>query len=216
VTRPNILRYDRKAPSLEVVVRLRRHLGAGGLAVIPTETQYALTADATSAEAVRQVRTVKGRAAVQPMSVFLANADALADWRIMLPDWAHPLAKAFWPGPLTLVLRSRSTVFRRLGAPGSVGVRVSPEPIVKALTERMDCPLIATSANPSGTALSAPAENLWLSEGVAKGHFLWTRPRRFQRHVPSTVLDCCGARPKLIRAGAIPTEAWRRVLRRGT
>jgi L-threonylcarbamoyladenylate synthase len=192
---------------------LVRRLGAGGLAVIPTETQYALTGDATLAGAIRLVRAVKGRAADQPMSVFFLNAGILARWKIVLPEWAQPLADAFWPGPLTMVLPTTNAVFRAMGAPGSVGVRVSPEPIVGLLTERMDCPLIATSANPSGTVSSASAENAWLSDGVSSGHFLWARPRRFHRRLPSTVLDCCGTRPKLIRAGAIPTETWRRVLR---
>jgi L-threonylcarbamoyladenylate synthase len=192
---------------------LVRCLSGGGLAVIPTETQYALTADATSADAMQHVRVVKGRAADQPISVFFPNAGVLARWKIVLPERAQPLADAFWPGPLTLILPTTNAVFRPLGAPGSVGVRVSSEPIVGLLTERMDCPLIATSANPSGTVLSASAENAWLSDGVASGHFLWARPNRFHRRLPSTVLDCCGTRPKLIRAGAIPTETWRSVLR---
>ncbi len=208
-----MIRYDRHAPSRSLIVALARQIASGRPAVIPTETQYALTADATSAAAIQAVRAVKGRRAQQPFSVFLTGAAALKQWRITVPDWAQPLAGILWPGPLTLILPTRNVVFRRLGSDGSVGVRVSPEPIVQMLARALNRPLLATSANPSGSVLSAPEENNWLADGAECGKFLWARPRRYQRRTPSTVLDCCGSRPKLVRVGAIGRVEWQRALR---
>lgn len=213
MTPSRVIRFERYNPLRSVIDPLASHLACGRLAVVPTETQYALTADATSAQATARVRAVKGRTVQQPFSVFFADFRVLASWKITCPAWAKPLADAFWPGPLTLVLPTRNPAFRRLGSPSSVGVRVSPEPIVRAMCERLARPLLATSANPSGAVLPPRAENRWLLTGAQNGDFLWLRPTRFPRRQPSTVLDCCGAKPKLIRAGAVSADAWRRVLR---
>jgi len=208
-----MIRYDRDTPPRSLIARLARHITMGRLAVIPTETQYALAADALSIPAIEAVRALKGRAARRPFSVFFTDAAALSEWRIEIPVWARPLAKAFWPGPLTLILPTRNSIFRRLGSTGSVGVRVSPEPLIGMLTKTLNRPLLATSANPSGIVLSMRDENNWLADGAESGKFLWYRPQRYVRRPPSTVLDCCGPKPKLIRAGHIGPAEWRRVLR---
>ena len=210
----HLIRFDRDAPPRALIAALVKQIAAGRPAVIPTETQYALTADATSARAVETVRAVKGRSASQPFSVFLSNARSLEQWRVEMPSWAQLLAETFWPGPLTLILPTHNRVFNRLGSAGSVGVRVSPEPIVQALIGAFKRPLLATSANPSGAILSVRDENNWLADGAESGKFLWVRPRRYDRKPPSTVLDCCGPKPKLVRAGAIGTAQWRETLRK--
>jgi len=213
VTHSPIIRFERRRPSPSLIKALARYLADGHLAVVPTETQYALTADATSEAAIRRVRVVKGREARQPFSVFFANPGVMASWRIIVPAWAGPLADVLWPGPVTLILPTKNLAFRRLGSTDSVGVRISPEPMIRALTETLARPLLATSANPSGAVLPVREENEWLAQGAQNGDFLWMRPQRFLRRPPSTVLDCCGTRPKLIRAGAVPAEIWRQVLR---
>jgi L-threonylcarbamoyladenylate synthase len=214
VTRTRIIRYNRRTPPRSLITRLAHHIVSGGLAVIPTETQYALTADATSARAVRDVRCLKERDAAQPLSIFLPDADSLAVWKIRTPEWARLLTAAYWPGPLTLVLPTDNPKLHRLGSRQGVGVRVSPEPIVALLAKHVKRPLIATSANPSGVAFTLDAENVWLRHNAESGHFHWARPWRFLRRPPSTVLDCCSPRPKLIRAGAIPAREWRRTVRK--
>lgn len=211
---PHLIRYDRDAPSRALIAALAKQIAAGRPAVIPTETQYALTADATSAGAVETVRAIKGRSANQPFSAFFFNAQSLKKWRVGMPIWVEPLMETFWPGPLTLILPTRNRILNRLGTPGAVGVRVSPEPIVQALLSALNRPLLATSANPSGVILSVRDENNWLADGAECGKFLWARPRRYDRKPSSTVLDCCGPKPKLVRAGAIQTGRWRAVLRK--
>jgi L-threonylcarbamoyladenylate synthase len=208
-----IIRFDRRHPSARTVGRLAHHLAKGGVAVFPTETQYALSADATDDSGVTRVRVIKGRSQNQPFSVFFPDRLTLADWGISLPDWAELLAEAFWPGPLTLILPARGRILRRLGGDDhTVGVRVSPEPIVGRLCRRLGHPLIATSANPAGLLLSPTAENRWLSGQAADCRLIWARPARFRRHAPSTVLDCSGRRAHLVRDGAIPVRIWRQAL----
>jgi L-threonylcarbamoyladenylate synthase len=214
VSATRIVRFERRHPPRAVVQRLVHHLASGQLAVIPTETEYALTADATSRTAAERVRHVKGRTATKPFSVFLKDRAALASWRVVVPSWTVPLTEVFWPGPLTLILPTDNPIFRVLGVAGAVGIRVSPEPIITMLTARIGHPLIATSANPSGATLSIAAENSWLARCAYEGAFLWVRPLRFQRRRPSTVLDCCGSAPRLLREGAIATASWKRVLPR--
>ena len=210
---PGIIRFDRANPPASLARRLSRHLATDGVAVFPTETQYALSTDATSERGLARVRLIKGRTANQPFSIFLADRRALAEWGITIPDWAEMLAEMFWPGPLTLILPSAQRVFRRLGGRAhTVGVRVSPEPIVERLCRMTGRPLIATSANPSGLVLSPSGENRWLARQAAEHRLIWARPRRYRRLRASTVLDCSKRCVRLVRDGAIPAQIWRRAV----
>jgi L-threonylcarbamoyladenylate synthase len=210
---PGIIRFNRAHPSVHSLQGVLRHLAGGGVAVLPTETQYALSADATSNKGLARVRLIKGRPEGQPFSVFFPDRQALADWGITLPEWAESLAEAFWPGPMTLILPTRSKVFRGLGGGRqTVGVRVSPEPLIHQLCRKLDRPLVATSANPSGLVLSSRAENLWLTRQVAEHEMIWARPAIFRRHESSTILDCSGNRVRLVRDGAIPAQIWKQAL----
>jgi L-threonylcarbamoyladenylate synthase len=210
---PGIILFNRAHPSAHSVQRMLYHLAGGGAAVLPTETQYALSADATSNKGLARVRLIKGRPESQPFSVFFPDRQTLAEWGIALPEWAESLAEAFWPGPMTLILPARNRVFRGLGGDGrTVGVRVSPDPLIHQLCRRLDRPLVATSANPSGLVLSPRAENLWLARQVAEHEMIWARPAIFRRHESSTILDCSGNRVRLVRDGAIPAQIWKQAL----
>jgi L-threonylcarbamoyladenylate synthase len=208
-----MLTLNRQRPSPVGVTRLARWLKAGLPVVAPTETQYALLADATSAAAIEAVRAIKGRSYRQPFSVFVLDAAWLPRWGIRLPLAARTLASAFWPGPLTLILPAGNPIFAPLGGCGrSVGVRVSPEPIVQRLLVELGHPLVATSANPSGRQLPPTAENRWLAKQVEQGRVIWARPARFFRRDASTVVDCTGPVPRQRRAGPIPRDRWQAVV----
>ncbi len=207
-----IIRFTRSAPSAKLIRILERHLLAGGVAVLPTETQYALAAIATSKRNVARVRAIKGRSDKLPFSVFLPDCQSLHRWRVELPESAELLAEAFWPGPMTLILPTRHAALRRLGGGATVGIRVSPEPVIEKLCRRLGTPLLATSANPSGLVLSAREENHWLSTQVEVHGMIWARPARYRRHVTSTVLDCTSPRIRAVRPGAIPERIWRQAL----
>jgi len=162
---------------------------------------------------VARVRQMKGRDRSLPFSAFFPGREALADWGIRIPTFALPLTQRFWPGPLTLILPTRNATLRALGSEDSVGVRVSSEPVLMALTPHYGKPLLATSANPSGVLFSINQENEWLNRRVEEGDTKWVRPFRYRRQPASTVLDCTGMRPRLLRSGAISETDWRAVLR---
>lgn len=209
-----IIPLDRYNPEA-AVGPLVRHLRRRGAAVIPTETQFALAADATNAEAVERVRQIKGRGPGAPFTIFLTGVDDLARWRIGCPPAARTLAAAFWPGPLTLILPTANPIFKLLGGDGrSVGVRVSPEPLIARLLARLGHPLLATSANPSGVLLDPRAENRWLVQQAQARRLVWARPTRYRRRAASTIVDCTGSRPRQLRPGPVTQQAWNDALRR--
>jgi len=209
---PGVIPIDRRAPASSAILSLKRHLRHGWLAVLPTETQYALSADATNTVAIDLIRRLKGRSQ-KPFSIFLPGLDSLPEWGIACPPAVIRLAKAFWPGPLTLILSTDNPMFGRLGGSApTVGVRVSPEPIVALVLVHTARPLVATSANPSGQVLGPEAENRWLGRQAAAGDILWARPLRYRRRQASTVLDLTGSRPRELRAGPVSADAWRAVL----
>lgn len=208
-----IISINRRHPDRAHLRRLANHLRYGTPVVLPTETQYALACDATSQSAVHAVRAIKGRQPTAPFSIFLPGIDALKKWRIDCPDHAARLAQAFWPGPITLILPTVNPIFKLLGGDGvSVGVRVTPEPLIAALLDRLQRPLVATSANPSGAVLNAGAENRWLEAQARLGAIIWARPARYLRRPASTIVDCTGKVPRELRPGPISKAEWNATL----
>lgn len=213
MNRSSIIRYHRRKPTQRTIRTLADRLLDCGLAVVPSETQYALCALATSRRAVDAARSLKGRDGNRPFSAFFRDAGGLHRWGVELDGYALVLAEQLWPGPVTLVLPARGVLAKRLGASEAIGVRISPEPVLERLLARLDAPVVATSANPSGIVLSAVAENRWLAGLAQSGRILWVRPEIYRRRPASTVIDCTGRRPRELRGGAIPTAEWRAVLK---
>ena len=130
----------------DAVARLAR----GELVAYPTETVYALGADAFSPAALERLLESKGRAAERGLSVGIRDAAALAQLVPDLPAAARRLAARFWPGPLTLVVRVADPAFVAVATPLGVGFRCSPQPSAAALARAAPHPIVATSANRSG------------------------------------------------------------------
>ena len=211
-----IIPLNRSKPTASDIQRIAAALDAGQPVVLPTETQYALTCDATSAAANDRVRAIKGRQLDAPFSVFFAGIDALPQWRIQVPDTAWLLASAFLPGPLTLILPTTNPIFKLLGGDGkTVGVRVTPEPVIARVLGAINKPLIATSANPSGAKLTSTRENHWLDSLARRGEIVWAKPARYIRRTASTIIDCTGKVPRELRPGPISNAEWNAVLSRG-
>ena len=208
-----IIRIDRFHIARSDLRRIISPISQSRPVVLPTETQYALACDATSKDAIAAVRTIKGRKPSAPFSVFLPHLDDLARWRIGCPNYAEQLARAFWPGPMTLVLPTTNPIFKLLGGNGkSVGVRVTPEPVIAMLLELLQAPLVATSANPSGTVMDARTENRWLESLVEARMLVWARPFRYVRKPASTIIDCTGRVPRELRSGPITKAVWNEAL----
>jgi L-threonylcarbamoyladenylate synthase len=180
-------------------------LRRGGLVAFPTETVYGLGANALDAAAVRRVFAAKGRPADNPLIVHLADPDEAARVARVTP-LARRLAARFWPGPLTLVLPSRGVVPEavRAGLP-TVAVRCPDHELARSLIRLTGSPLAAPSANrsgrPSPTAARAVLDDLdGRIDAVLDGG-------RCRHGIESTVVDCTGAEPRLLRLGALPAEA---------
>jgi L-threonylcarbamoyladenylate synthase len=135
-------------PIAETVRRLR----AGEVVAYPTETVYGLGVDALSGSAVARLRRLKGRVPDQGLSVLVASLAELERWAPELPARARRLARAFWPGPLTLVVPLPPGPLDAVATAHGVGFRCSPQPTAAALAAAMGSPLVSTSANRSGEA----------------------------------------------------------------
>ncbi len=202
---PVILRVTPDAPAPRRAVELLR---AGGVVVFPTDTVYGLGCDATNPSAVRQLFEIKGRPPEQPVPVLLAEpeeAEALAH----VPAAARRLMAHFWPGPLTLVLPARGQVVDLVTAgTGTVGLRVPDHPVPRALVRACRFPLVGTSANTSGHPAPTAVPQV-LSDLDGRVRLVLDGGRLRGR--PSTVVDCTGDRPRVLRAGPIPMELVERV-----
>ena len=182
-------------------------LGAGGLVAFPTETVYGLGADATSDGAVAAVFAAKERPDFNPLIVHFADTQA-ASRTVVFDHRAGALARAFWPGALTLVLpRKPRNPISLLASSGldTLAVRVPDHPVGRALLKAAGCPIAAPSANRSGTVSPTTAGHVAASLGGRVGLILDGGPCRVG--IESTVIDLTAAAPVVLRPGGIATEA---------
>lgn len=149
-------------------------LQSGGLVACPTETVFALAADAASPEALERLLEAKGRDGAKGLSLFVDGPEMATPWlREPLGGGALALAQTFWPGPLTLVLPAAGGVPEPLlGPSGGVGLRCSPHPQVRALLRAFGRSWTATSANPSGQPAARNAAEARSYFGSSVGAFL--------------------------------------------
>ena len=185
------------------------NLLAGNLVAFPTETVYGLGADACNEMAVARIYSVKGRPADHPLIVHVASMEGLGDWADDVPGYAISLARDFWPGAMTLIMkRSELAGDFVTGGQDTVGVRVPDHPVALGLLEAFvragGKGIAAPSANRFGnvsptTALAVEDE---LSEYLADAdQILDGGP--CQVGVESTIIDCTGDAPRILRPGAV-------------
>src|SRR5690606_28429249 len=136
-------------------------LREGGLVAFPTETVYGLGADASNPRAVARIFAVKGRPAGHPVIVHLGDAVQAASWMRETPAGFEPLARRFWPGPLTLVVpRGRSVGDAVTGGQDTVALRVPSHPVARRLLARFGGGIAAPSANRHGRVSATTAEHV--------------------------------------------------------
>jgi L-threonylcarbamoyladenylate synthase len=196
-------------PSADAMAAATSHLAAGGLVAFPTETVYGLGADACNAMGVARIYEVKGRPADHPLIVHMASMDGLGEWARQVPEYAISLARDFWPGPMTLVLK-RSSLAKDFitGGQDTVGVRVPDHVVALALLEAFE--------NLGGKGIAAPSANRFgqvsptTAAAVAEeiGEFLDSADQIIDGGacavgVESTIIDCTGDVPRILRPGAI-------------
>jgi L-threonylcarbamoyladenylate synthase len=188
------------------------NLLAGGLVAFPTETVYGLGADACNADAVARIYSVKGRPADHPLIVHIASMDGLGDWADDVPGYAISLARDFWPGPMTLVLKRSDLAGDFVtGEQDTVGVRVPDHPVALGLLEAFEQAggkgVAAPSANRFGNVspTSAQAVSDELGEYLADGDQILDGGA-CDVGVESTIIDCTEDVPKILRPGAITAQ----------
>ena len=185
------------------------HLKAGDLVAFPTETVYGLGADASNSQAVAKIYAVKGRPNEHPLIVHIASMERMGDWAREVPAYAIALARSFWPGPVTLILkRSELAGDFITGGQDSVGVRVPDHVVALALLEAFERAggkgVAAPSANRFGhvspTTAAAVIEEL--GDYLSKDDLVLDGGA-CDVGVESTIIDCTGAAPSVLRPGAI-------------
>jgi L-threonylcarbamoyladenylate synthase len=187
-------------------------LKAGHLVAFPTETVYGLGADARNADAVKRIYQVKGRPADHPLIVHISSINQVEKWAAEVPDYAIALARKFWPGPMTLIFK-RSEIAQNFitGGQDTVGLRVPSHPIALALIHEFekisDSAIAAPSANRFGQV--SPTSSADVHEELG-GYLIRTDKvldgGKSSIGIESTIIDCTGKAPKILRSGFITVE----------
>ena len=198
--------------TVETLVRAAHALRSGSLVAFPTETVYGLGADASDAKAVERIYQVKGRPKDHPLIVHVANMQAIEDWVEGVPDFAISLARAFWPGPMTLILK-RSALAEDFitGGQETVGLRVPNHPIALALLHEFQ--------KLGGKGIAAPSANRFGHVSPTSANAVISELAKYLTSVDlildgglslvgveSTIIDCTSELPKILRPGAITEE----------
>ena len=185
------------------------HLLSGDLVAFPTETVYGLGADACNSTAVARIYEVKGRPSDHPLIVHIATVDRMGDWAQEVSEYAIKLARNFWPGPMTLVLkRSELAGDFITGGQDTVGVRVPDHAVALGL--------LAAFEKVGGKGVAAPSANRFghvsptSAAAVVEeiGKYLTKEDLILDGGpcnvgVESTIIDCTGVSPQILRPGAI-------------
>src|SRR5262245_13394804 len=189
------------------IARAARLLARGQLVALPTETVYGLAGDATSRRAIARIYAAKGRPAFNPLIVHLPSAAAARRFAI-LDQRALALARRFWPGPMTLVLKRKpGAAIPRAVASGrdTLAIRVPAHPVAQRLLRRLGRPVAAPSANRSGRVSPTAARHVAASLGKYVGLILdaGSAPVGLE----STVIDVSRREVHILRPGAVTREA---------
>ena len=189
-----------------------RVLVAGGLVAFPTETVYGLGADASNADAVARIYLAKGRPADHPLIVHVASTDGLGDWADDVAEYAIALARDFWPGPMTLIVK-RSALAEDFvtGGQDTVGVRVPNHPVALGL--------LAAFARAGGKGVAAPSANRFGNVSPTTAAAVVAELNDYLADsdqildggacdvgVESTIIDCTGDAPRILRPGAVTVQ----------
>ncbi|MFI5334176.1 MAG: L-threonylcarbamoyladenylate synthase [Chlamydiales bacterium] len=191
--------------SPEEIERAATLLRRGELVAFPTETVYGLGAPISNNEAIAKIFSTKGRPHDNPLIVHISNTDDVARLAREIPEEFYLLAKRFWPGPLTVVLKRAGTVPASISAGlDTVAIRMPQHPVARELIEKVGEPLAAPSANLSGKPSSTSAQHVLedfdgkiaavLDGGSCKGG------------IESTVVNLAGATPVVLRPGLVTLE----------
>jgi L-threonylcarbamoyladenylate synthase len=195
--------------SADAVSNAASNLLAGNLVAFPTETVYGLGADACNADAVARIYSVKGRPADHPLIVHVASMEGLGHWADDVPGYAISLARDFWPGPMTLIMKRSDLAGDFVtGGQDTVGVRVPDHPVALGLLEAF--------ARAGGKGVAAPSANRFGNVSPTTAQAVADELRDYlgeadqildggpcEVGVESTIIDCTSEAPRILRPGAV-------------
>ncbi len=213
VLRTEIVRIDSEKPDQQMVAYVAEQIRGGKVLGLPTDTFYGLAADPFNLRAVDTVYEIKSRSRHKPLSLLVESVDQAEDLTRPLPSQFYLLARRFWPGPLTLIVRAAPRLPLKVTAnTGNVAIRVPAAPIALAVIRTAGIPVTATSANISGAAECTTAEGV--KEQLGQRIPLIVDGGPSPRTVASTIVDLtddAGAW-RVLREGAISTAEITEVL----
>lgn len=206
-----VVRVDAQSPSPASLAAAREALEAGGVVVLPTDTVYGVAqAVCACPDGARALFELKRRPPEKAIPWLVDDVLALDVYGCDVPAYAHRLARAFWPGGMTLVVRASDAVpAAYLGAGATIALREPDAPVVRELARSLGCALATTSANTSG--LPSPRSFEELEERIVAGAALTLDGGAVPVGVASTIVDCTAPEPRIVRHGAVPDADVMRV-----
>ena len=211
--RTEIVRINSENPEPALVTYVANQIKSGKVLGMPTDTFYGLAADPFNLRAVDTVYEIKTRSRHKPLSLLIESVDQAEDLTRPLPSYFYLLARKFWPGPLTLIVRAAPRLPLKVTAnTGNVALRVPAAPIALAVMRASGIPVTATSANVSGESECTTAQGVKEQLGGAVPLIVDGGPS--PRSVASTIIDLTddAGHWRVLREGAIPTQEISEVL----
>jgi tRNA threonylcarbamoyl adenosine modification protein (Sua5/YciO/YrdC/YwlC family) len=207
VVQAEIVKIHHENPEVSLVKYAAEQIRAGQVLGMPTDTFYGLAADPFNLRAVERVYEIKSRSRHKPLSLLIESVDQAEELARPLPDEFYKLARRFWPGPLTIIVKAASRLPLKVTAnTGNVALRVPAAKIPLAVVKAAAIPITATSANLSGASECTTAEQVrdQLQDRISIIVDGGTSPRE----VASTIVDLSDeeSRWRVIREGAIPAQ----------
>lgn len=204
-------KIERDAPDREKIRRAGKILQNGGLVAFPTETVYGLGGDALNPASSRRIYEAKGRPSDNPLIVHICRWEDIYRIADPVPEAAHRLAQAFWPGPLTMILNKRDAVpLETTGGLDTVAVRFPSDPIARALIDAAGGFVAAPSANASGRPSPTVAE--YVREDLDGRIDMILDGGEVGIGLESTIVDLTGPEPMILRPGYVTKEMLETVL----
>jgi len=200
-----VIHIDPENPSAEVINLAATVLREGGIIVFPTETVYGIGASASSCFGPQEIIDIKMRPANKPLPWLVEDDLALDKYGVDVPEYAHTIAKAFWPGPVTIVVKAADIVAPEFRDDrGTVALRCPDHELVQELIRASGAAIITTSANTSGLPAAGSFEEL--EERIIAASDLTLDGGETPHRLASTVVDCTGPEPVVTRTGPISAE----------
>jgi L-threonylcarbamoyladenylate synthase len=204
-------------PTHDEIKKASKALKDGHLVAFPTETVYGLGADATNERAVSRIYSVKGRPTDHPLIVHISSISQLHKWAIDIPEYAIKLAKEFWPGPMTLILK-RSYLAKDFitGGQDYIGLRVPSQPVAIELLNEFEKIGGQGVAAPSANRFGAVSPTTAIAVKEELGNLLSKDDSILDGGpclvgIESTIIDCTGISPTVLRTGQISEEDLRKL-----